>query len=126
MQNEIRSAGEEPFKTRFFPRIYAVKILFNYKMLRYAVDFGKFDFAFDEGREEFEEVVGDIVCAFVDEFCIDFADLVCNRFNGDRDYSDLIFVAVLSFENGENSAFAFDCKRNGFFSHKDGFVNIAF
>ena len=81
MQNEIRRAGEESCFKRFFPRIYAVKILFNYKMLWNAVDFGDLDFAFDEGREEFEEVVGDIVCAFVDVFAVNLVFFICDGFN---------------------------------------------
>ena len=58
---EIGARGKNLVFKRFFPRIYAVKILFNYKMLWNAVDFGDLDLAFDEWSEESQEVVGDVV-----------------------------------------------------------------
>ena len=58
---EIGVRGKNLVFKRFFPRIYAVKSLFNYKMLWYSVDFGDLDFALDEWSEESQEVVGDIV-----------------------------------------------------------------
>ena len=78
---EIGARGKNLVFKRFFPRIYAVKILFNYKMFRYAVDFWDLDFAFDEWSEDVEKFVGDVVGALVDVFAVNLVFFICDGFN---------------------------------------------